>query len=438
MSLWPMIRPGDQVPPSRDHDSHVLGGTGLLVAGLLVEHVSASWAVGAFAAAEAIAVVLTLVMSGPRDARGCLDGAMTAATDPAAASADGRALAHLRNADPVLARVIDAHADFDPRGWLRGLPPMDAFGALIFMVTGQQLSVRSAARILGRIQDQFGGRLPTPDELLATDPGELLAAGLSRRKVATLRAVAGQFADGSVSEDELRQLADEEIIDRLTTISGIGPWTVHGLLIIALDRADVVLPGDLALRKAIRRSYQLDHLPSQQEVLRIAEPWRPYRSLATAYLFQVAVEDPGAPPPGQASVIPGLAAHRAAAFLLAQPVDADRDGDDERWVLAGLDLDAVGVADAEPLAGDPADDPVACRKLPVHVPEVADRLQHGPVCQRNLVAVPERREVRAAHGGDHRAVPLDVHGAAQPEELLPDRRHHDARAVLQLERLPEL
>jgi DNA-3-methyladenine glycosylase II len=233
---------------------------------------------------------------------------MTAATDPAAANADGEALAHLRSADPVLARVIDAHADFDPRGWLRDLPSMDAFGALIFMVTGQQLSVRSAARILGRIRDRFGGRLPSPAELLAADPGDLLAAGLSRRKVATLRVVAGQFADGSVSDQELRRLTDEEIIDRLTTISGIGPWTVHGLLIIALDRADVVLPGDLALRKAIRRSYQLDHLPSQQEVLRIAEPWRPYRSLATAYLFQVAVEDPGAPPPGQASVIPGLAA----------------------------------------------------------------------------------------------------------------------------------
>ena len=212
---------------------------------------------------------------------------MTAEPDPAAASADSEALAHLRGADPVLAQVIDAHAGFDARGWLRELPAMDAFGALIFMVTGQQLSVRSAARILGRIQDLFSGRLPSPDALLAADPGELLTTGLSRRKVATLRTVAAQFADGSLSDDELRRLPDDEILDRLTAISGIGPWTVHGMLIIAFDRADVVLPGDLALRKAIRASYQLDHLPSQQEVLQIAEPWRPYRSLATAYLFQV-------------------------------------------------------------------------------------------------------------------------------------------------------
>jgi DNA-3-methyladenine glycosylase II len=220
---------------------------------------------------------------------------MTDGTDPATASADSRALAHLRSADPVLARVIDAHAGFDPRSWLRDLPAMGSFGALIFMVTGQQLSVRSAARILGRIQDRFGGRLPSPAELLAADRGELLATGLSRRKVATLRTVAGQFADGSLSDDELRRLPDEEILGRLTAISGIGPWTVHGMLIIALDRADVVLPGDLALRKAIRHSYGLDHLPSQQEVLDIAEPWRPYRSLATAYLFQVALDEPGAP-----------------------------------------------------------------------------------------------------------------------------------------------
>ena len=107
---------------------------------------------------------------------------MTAVTDPAASSADGQALAYLRRADPVLAQIIDAHADFDPRGWLRELPAMDVFGALIFMVTGQQLSVRSAASILGRIREVFGGRMPSPAESLSTDPGQLLKTGLSRRE----------------------------------------------------------------------------------------------------------------------------------------------------------------------------------------------------------------------------------------------------------------
>ena len=77
---------------------------------------------------------------------------------------------------------------------------------------------------------------------------------------------------------------------RLTAIPGIGPWTVQGFLIIALDRQDVILPGDLALRKSVRRLYELDHLPSQQEMLELGERWRPYRSLATSYLFQAAYD----------------------------------------------------------------------------------------------------------------------------------------------------
>lgn len=196
------------------------------------------------------------------------------------------ALTHLRQGDTVLAHIIERHPDFNPRAWLADLPPTDAFGALVFQVIGQQLSVAATRRILGRVQDCFAGHIPTPAELLAIHPDRLRKAGLSQRKIATLRAVATEFADGSLTDEDLRRLSDHEIETRLTGISGIGPWTVHGLLIIAFGRPDVVLPGDLALRKAIQRSYQLGHLPSQDEVVRIAEPWRPYRSLATAYLFQ--------------------------------------------------------------------------------------------------------------------------------------------------------
>jgi DNA-3-methyladenine glycosylase II len=170
---------------------------------------------------------------------------------------------------------------------------LDAFGALIFQVIGQQLSVAATRGILRRVQDLFGGSVPTPAELLAVTPGDLHLAGLSQRKVATLRAVAEEFVAGRLSEEQLQHLSDEEIEARLTAIPGIGSWTVQGFLIIALDRQDVVLPGDLALRKNIRRLYALDHLPSQQEVLQLAERWRPYRSLATSYLFQaVGTKDP--------------------------------------------------------------------------------------------------------------------------------------------------
>ena len=197
---------------------------------------------------------------------------------------------HLRNADPVLARLIDDRPDCDPRAWMALLPPMDLYGALLFQITGQQLSVAATRRTLARIEALFDGHLPTPAELLGVDPGKLREAGLSWRKVSTLRDLAERLTDGRLNPDVLNSLPDDDLIAELTAIPGIGPGTVQGALIIALQREDVVLPGDLALRKAVQAAYQLDHLPTQQEVLAIAEKWRPYRSLATSYLFSAAFE----------------------------------------------------------------------------------------------------------------------------------------------------
>jgi DNA-3-methyladenine glycosylase II len=201
-----------------------------------------------------------------------------------------QARSHLRNADPVLARLIDDRPDFDPRAWMALLPPMDLYGALLFQITGQQLSVPATRRTLARTEALFDGHLPTPTELLSVDPGELREAGLSWRKVGTLRDLAERLMDGRLNPDVLNSLPDDELIAALTAIPGIGPWTAQGALIIALQREDVVLPGDLALRKAVQTAYQLDHLPTQQEVLAIADKWRPYRSLATSYLFSAAFE----------------------------------------------------------------------------------------------------------------------------------------------------
>jgi DNA-3-methyladenine glycosylase II len=218
------------------------------------------------------------------------------AEDPSRAQWLARARSYLRRADPVLARLIDDRPDFDPRAWLTQLPPMDLFGALIFQVTGQQLSVAATRHTLARIQALFGGHLPAPAELLAVEPGQLREAGLSWRKISTLRDLAERLTDGRLDLDVLASLPDEELLTELTAISGIGPWTVQGALLVALQREDVVLPGDLALRKAIQAAYQLGHLPTQQEVLAIAEKWRPYRSLATSYLFSAAFEPAEAPP----------------------------------------------------------------------------------------------------------------------------------------------
>jgi DNA-3-methyladenine glycosylase II len=201
-----------------------------------------------------------------------------------------QARSYLRNADPVLAQLIDDRPTFDPRAWMAQLPPMDLYGALLFQVTGQQLSVAATRRTIARIEELFDGHLPSPADLLGTDPGRLREAGLSWRKVSTLRDLAERLSDGRLNADVLSRLPDDELMAELTAISGIGPWTVQGALIIALQREDVVLPGDLALRKAVQAAYQLDHLPTQQEVLAIAEKWRPYRSLATSYLFSAAFE----------------------------------------------------------------------------------------------------------------------------------------------------
>jgi DNA-3-methyladenine glycosylase II len=224
--------------------------------------------------------------------------------DPGRAAWLRQARTHLRRADPVLAPLIDERPDFDPRAWMAQLPAMDLFGALLFQVTGQQLSVAATRRTLARIEALFGGHLPSPAELLGVDPGRLREAGLSWRKIGTLRDLAGRLTDGRLDPGVLSDLPDDELITELTAIPGIGPWTVQGALIIALGREDIVLPGDLALRRAIQAAYQLDHLPAQEEVLAIADKWRPYRSLATSYLFSAAFEPAernlSAEPAGQA------------------------------------------------------------------------------------------------------------------------------------------
>jgi DNA-3-methyladenine glycosylase II len=199
--------------------------------------------------------------------------------------ADRRAQEHLRNADPVLERLIDARPKFRPRAWMDELPPLDAFGTLVFQVAGQQLSVSSTRAIISHLQERFGGHMPSPTELLAADPQVLRDSGFSARKGQTLRALAERFVDGRLSHEALSHMTDDEVEAALTEVPGIGLWTARGFLLVALDRPDVFLTGDLALRRAIQRAYGLDHLPNEDEVAQISDRWRPYRSLAVSYLF---------------------------------------------------------------------------------------------------------------------------------------------------------
>lgn len=171
-----------------------------------------------------------------------------------------------------MARLIGAHPEFDPRAWLMDLPTMDAFGALVSQVIGQQLSVSATRGILGRLQDLF--KICSTDSCAHRSrccpwpPRSCKRRGFPAGRRRPCAPSPPRFADGSLRDGDLRCLSDHDVEALLTAIPGIGPWTVHGLLIIAFDRPDVVLPGDLALRKSIRRAYQRDHLPSPEEVLR--------------------------------------------------------------------------------------------------------------------------------------------------------------------------
>ena len=199
--------------------------------------------------------------------------------------ADPTAREFLRKADPVLARLIDARPDFRPRAWMDELPPLDAFGTLVFQVAGQQLSVASTRAIVSHLQDRFGGHMPSPAELLAADPQVLRDAGFSVRKGQTLRALAERFVDGRLSDEALSRMTDEEVEAALTEVPGIGLWSARGFLLVALDRPDVFLSGDLALRRAIQQAYGFDHVPTEAEIAELSDRWRPYRSLAVSYLF---------------------------------------------------------------------------------------------------------------------------------------------------------
>lgn len=186
----------------------------------------------------------------------------------------------------MLARLLD---EYGPPRLARDPSrpgPADHYGALVRSIVGQQLSVRSARAIYGRLLEFFGGRTPTPRELLAADPDTLrTTAGLSRAKTSFLRSLAEHVVSGELELDRLAQLDDAEIEAELIAVKGIGPWSAQTFLMFQLDRPDVLAAGDLGIRRAVERAYGLDALPTISELTALAEPWRPYRSAACRVLW---------------------------------------------------------------------------------------------------------------------------------------------------------
>jgi DNA-3-methyladenine glycosylase II len=165
--------------------------------------------------------------------------------------------------------------------------PSDHYGTLVRSIVGQQLSTKAAGSIYARLIDRFGGRPPTPEEVLANDPEELrAAAGLSRGKVTYLRSLAEHVLSGSLQLDSLTDLTDDEVIAELVAVKGLGVWSAHMFLMFHLERPDVLPVGDLGIRRAMMLRYALEALPEAAEMEQLAQPWRPYRTLACRFLWR--------------------------------------------------------------------------------------------------------------------------------------------------------
>jgi DNA-3-methyladenine glycosylase II len=192
----------------------------------------------------------------------------------------------------VLASVIEAVGQLpDARD---GRPDRDDhYGALVRAIVGQQLSVSAARSIYGRLTDRFAGKPPTPLQILEDEPEELrAAAGLSRAKVSYLRSLAEHTISGELELERLDDLDDDAVIAELVAVKGLGLWTAQMFLMFHLERPDVLPVGDLGIRRAIERAYELDGLPDAPAMEEIAQPWRPYRTLACRYLWRSLANEP--------------------------------------------------------------------------------------------------------------------------------------------------
>jgi DNA-3-methyladenine glycosylase II len=198
--------------------------------------------------------------------------------------ASPKAVAALRAADPVMARLVEEHARVVRRD-LRRERPGDAYGALLRSIVGQQLSTKAARTIYGRMTDLFDGHAPTPRQLLAVDPERIRAAGLSYSKIAYLRDLAARVEDGALELERLPELPDEEVSAQLTAIKGVGQWTADMFMMFHLGRPDILPVGDMGIRRAVQVEYRLRKPPDPKRLEKIARPWRPYRTLACLFLW---------------------------------------------------------------------------------------------------------------------------------------------------------
>jgi len=191
-----------------------------------------------------------------------------------------KSLRHLKR-DPHLAPLITQH------GKPTFKPESNAFRALAESIIYQQLSGKAAAAILNRFIGLFPGRrFPSPGHLLTMPMARLRSAGLSTQKATYLVDLATKFCDSTIQPRKFPRMTDEEISEHLIQVKGIGQWTVDMFLMFALNRPDVLPVGDLGIRNGVKKLYRLRKDPTPEKMIAIAEPWRPYRTVASWYLWR--------------------------------------------------------------------------------------------------------------------------------------------------------
>ena len=197
-------------------------------------------------------------------------------------SSHRKAIAHLRGVDPVLAKIIDRVGPCRLEARRTGTH----YDALVRSIVFQQLSGKAASTIHRRFMELYPGKRPRAEHVVATEEHLLRGAGLSRQKIGYLRDLSARVADRTLPLAHLGRLSDDEIIEHLVQVKGIGRWTVQMFLMFRLGRPDVLPELDLGVQNAIQRAYGLKKRPTPKDVLRIGEKWRPYASIASWYLWR--------------------------------------------------------------------------------------------------------------------------------------------------------
>jgi DNA-3-methyladenine glycosylase II len=189
---------------------------------------------------------------------------------------------HLMKCDPTLRDVIKR---VGPCG-LHAAAPRDPFETLCVSIASQQLSTQAAATIFGRFADLFPNRKPTPERVMTLSDAQIRATGFSRAKVLFIKDLAAHVLDGRLDLKRLKKHSDEEVMQQLVAVKGIGRWTAEIFLMFRLGRPDVLPADDLGLMNAVHRAYRLRKRPDAKKLRQMGEVWRPYRSVAAWYLWQ--------------------------------------------------------------------------------------------------------------------------------------------------------